>query len=193
MLESILQWDTELFLTLNKMGVPWLDGFMILISKVWVWIPLYAIILFLFYKKFDLSSALVFTALCIVGVILTDQGSVHLFKEVFKRPRPCQEADLIAEMRFLASHCGLYGFVSSHAANTFGFAILAGSIFKTAIPRLKPILLIWAVVVSYSRIYLGVHYPLDVICGALFGSLIGMMLYKIAEKRLVSMAVEKGV
>ena len=69
-------------------------------------------------------------AALIVGVVITDQGSYWLFKEQFQRLRPCQEDDLLAQMRFLADYCGLYGFVSSHAANTFGFAIIAGGIFK---------------------------------------------------------------
>ena len=69
-------------------------------------------------------------AALIVGVVITDQGSYWLFKEQFQRLRPCKEDDLLAQMRFLADYCGLYGFVSSHAANTFGFAIIAGGIFK---------------------------------------------------------------
>ena len=184
MLESILQWDTELFLALNNAGMDWLDGPMILISKVWIWVPLYAAVLYLLFKKFPVQDALVFTAILIVGVILTDQGSVHFFKEVFKRPRPCQEEELMAQMRYLASGCGLYGFVSSHAANTFGFAILTGSIFKTIYPRLGIILMIWAIAVSYSRIYIGVHYPLDVLVGALYGILVGRLLFKLAQKRI---------
>jgi len=184
MLESLLAWDEELFLTLNSLGQPWLDQFMVMISEIWIWVPLYAVILFLFYKKFPLNQALVFMALCVLTVVITDQGSVHLFKEVFKRPRPCQEEHLLTQMRFAASHCGLYGFISSHAANTFGFAVLAGGILKEKAPKLPVILLIWAAVVSYSRIYLGVHYPLDVIGGAIFGSVIGVFMLKIANKRL---------
>lgn len=183
MLESILEWDTELFLTLNGAGVTWLDSFMVLISEVWVWIPLYAGMLFFIFKKFALADALVFAAVCIVGVVLTDQASVHLFKEVFKRLRPCQVEELRAQMRFLADGCGLYGFVSSHAANTFGFAVVVGGIFKRAYPKLGGLLLLWAAIVSYSRIYLGVHYPLDIICGALLGVAIGKLLLLIVYQR----------
>jgi len=186
MLESILQWDEQSFLALNALGWSWLDPLMILFSEVWVWLPLYGGVLFLFFKKFPLNQALVFTALCILTVVITDQGSVHLFKEVFKRPRPCQEEHLLAQMRFLASHCGLYGFVSSHAANTFGFAVLAGSVLKPKMPKVSIALLLWAFVVSYTRIYLGVHYPLDVICGAIYGSLIGIFMLKIAQRKQVS-------
>ncbi len=183
MIQEILQWDTELFLYLNNLGQPWLDKLMVLFSEIWVWIPLYMGVAYLFFKKFGLQDALFFTALCVVGILITDQGSVQLFKEVFKRPRPCQEEELMSQMRFLASHCGLYGFISSHAANTFGFAVLAGGILKPILPKAKMWLLIWAAVVSYSRIYLGVHYPLDIICGALFGSLVGMMLLRFVERK----------
>lgn len=183
MLESILKWDTELFLALNQAGVSWLDGAMILISEVWIWIPLYAAILYFIFKKFPLADALIFAAVCVIGVLLTDQGSVHLFKEVFKRLRPCQVEELRAQMRFLADGCGLYGFVSSHAANTFGFAVIGGGILKKFYPRLSMVLLVWAAIVSYSRIYLGVHYPLDVICGALLGIFIGRLLLIIVYRR----------
>ena len=183
MLETILKWDTELFLTLNQAGVSWLDTFMVLISEVWVWIPLYVAILFFIFKKFPLRDALVFAAVCVVGVVLTDQGSVHLFKEVFRRLRPCQVDELREQMRFLASGCGLYGFVSSHAANTFGFAVISGGIFNKVYPKLGLALLVWAAIVSYSRIYLGVHYPLDIICGALLGVLIGRLLLLIVYRR----------
>ncbi len=186
MLDTIILWDTQLFLALNQAGVSWLDGPMILISEVWIWIPLYAAILFFIFKKFPLADAIIFTAICVVGVILTDQGSVHLFKEKFKRLRPCQLDELRDQMRFLADGCGLYGFVSSHAANTFGFAIIAGGIFRNMYPKLGVILLIWAVIVSYSRIYLGVHYPLDIICGALLGVAIGRLLLILVKRRLMS-------
>ncbi len=188
MFEQLLQWDEALFLTLNKAGQPWLDQLMVLFSTLWIWIPLYAGILYLFFKKFSTQNALFFVALCVLVVVITDQGSVHLFKEVFKRLRPCQEEHLRVQMRFLAGHCGLYGFVSSHAANTFGFAVLAGGILKQISPKLPVALLIWAFVVSYSRIYLGVHYPLDIVGGALFGSLVGLLLLKLARNKMQTSA-----
>ena len=184
MIEDILQWDKEAFLALNALGVPWLDKPMLLFSTTWFWIPLYAIVAYFFFKYLKTPAALIATALCVVGVILADQGTVWLFKENFKRLRPCQVDELLSQMRFLANYCGKYGFVSSHAANTFGFAVLAGGILKQHLKWISPALMTWALVVSYSRIYIGVHYPLDVICGALFGILIGKLLLRVAEKRM---------
>lgn len=183
MLQALLEWDKNAFLWLNQLGTPALDEPMRLISAIWPWIPLYIIIAALLFKKLPLPKALVAVALCVVGVIITDQGSFWLFKETFKRLRPCQLDDLRAQMRFVADYCGLYGFVSSHAANTFGFAVLGGGLLRAHYRWLPPALLIWAFVVSYSRIYLGVHYPLDIIGGAFFGYLVGMLLLRYAEKR----------
>ncbi len=183
MIEEWPAWDTELFLTLNGLGVSWLDGVMILFSTIWLWIPLYALIAFFIFKKFPLPQALIFMAACVVGVILTDQGSYWLFKEMFRRPRPCQEEELMAQMRFLAPYCGQFGFVSSHAANTFGFAIIAGGIFKSVYPKLGFGLLFWALVVSYSRIYIGVHYPLDILGGAVLGLLIGRLVLLLIRRQ----------
>ncbi len=184
MINGLLQLDRDLFLFLNGLGVSWLDDVMLLFSTIWFWIPLYGIVAFLFFKKFALPQALIFVAACVVGVIITDQGSYWLFKETFKRLRPCQEQDLLEQMRFLAAYCGQYGFISSHAANTFGFAMLAGGIFRGVFPRLRTGLLIWALVVSFSRIYIGVHYPLDILGGALFGTLVGRFVLLIIQKQL---------
>lgn len=184
MIEDLLQWDEEAFLALNGAGVSWLDQPMLLFSTTWFWIPFYAWIAYLFFIQLKTPAALIATALCVVGVILTDQGSYWLFKETFKRLRPCQVDELLAQMRFLADYCGKYGFVSSHAANTFGFAALAGGILKKYIKWISPLLMFWALVVSYSRIYIGVHYPLDIIGGAFLGFLVGKLLLQVAVKRM---------
>jgi undecaprenyl-diphosphatase len=189
MIDDLLQWDREAFLALNGAGVSWLDQPMLLVSTTWFWIPFYAWIGYQFFIQLKTPAALVAVAFCVVGVILADQGTYWLFKENFKRLRPCQVDELLAQMRFLADYCGKYGFVSSHAANTFGFAILAGGILKQQVKWLSPALLFWALVVSYSRIYIGVHYPLDVICGALFGMFIGKILLRVAEKRIATLSV----
>lgn len=183
MLHELAALDRELFITLNNAGVSWLDDIMVLITGVAIWIPLYLGIAYLFFKHFKTADAVIFLALCILCVVLCDQGTVQLFKLRFERLRPCQVAEIRNQMRFLGANCGLYGFVSSHAANTFGFALLAGSILKPKLPKALPLLLIWAVIVSYSRIYVGVHYPGDILGGAIFGLFIARVLLIFAKRR----------
>ena len=103
------------------------------------------------------------------------------------RLRPCHEPELQSLVHLVNNHCGgQFGFVSSHAANVFGLAFFMGQLFKRFSKLWMPLLIIWALVVSYSRIYLGVHYPFDVICGAILGILLAQMmliLLKILNKK----------
>lgn len=111
--------------------------------------------------------------------MFADQISVQLFKDVFMRLRPCHNPEIADLIHTINGACGgQYGFVSSHAANTFGLALFVGLIFKKHVPFLLKALLIWAAVVSYSRIYVGVHYPADLICGAILGSIIAFLMWK---------------
>jgi undecaprenyl-diphosphatase len=184
-MEYLLGLDEKWLLWLNSLGGKSLDPAMVFISEVYVWVPLYALLIFVLFKKFPTSDALFYLALVIVGVLLTDQISVHAFKEVFQRPRPCHQDHLIGTLRIVDGCGGAYGFVSSHAANTFGLATLLGKILRTKFKWVSPALLIWAAVVSYSRIYLGVHFPGDVLGGAILGMAIGNVLFTIAQRRLL--------
>jgi undecaprenyl-diphosphatase len=119
-------------------------------------------------------------------VTLADQISVHAFKEVFQRLRPCHNPELQDIVHLVNNKCGgQYGFVSSHAANTFAVAFFLKKLF--AQKQFSIFIIFWAAIVSYSRIYLGVHFPLDVIGGAVLGTLIGIMvfyLYRYTSKKL---------
>ncbi|WP_223265865.1 phosphatase PAP2 family protein [Vicingus serpentipes] len=111
-------------------------------------------------------------------IFLSDKISVYFFKEVFMRLRPCHNPEIANLVHIVSDHCGgQYGFVSSHATNTFALAVFVGLLVKQKISWLLPTLVIWAAVVSYSRIYLGVHYPGDVICGAILGAIIGKFVF----------------
>ena len=173
--------DTSLFLFLNSLNSPFFDGVMKVISAKLTWIPLYALVLFLLLRKFR-KSWWIYTLAAILLLALTDLASVHLFKNVFERLRPCHEPALEGMVHIVNGKCGgLYGFVSSHAANTFGFATLMALVFRQKIRWFPLMLLLWAAVVSYSRIYLGVHYPGDVIAGAALGALLGWLLWLASE------------
>jgi undecaprenyl-diphosphatase len=114
----------------------------------------------------------------ILGITLSDQISVHLFKNVFQRLRPCHEPALEGLVHLVNGECGgLYGFVSSHATNSFYVALFSLLFIRKR--WFTILMLLWASVVGYSRIYLGVHYPGDVICGSMLGALVGWGIYKL--------------
>ena len=185
MLEFLDHIDRNLFLFLNGLNSPLWDQVMWWISDRLIWLPLYLIITgWLIYRfKWKVVIILVMVALLIT---LSDQGSVHLFKEVFKRLRPCHEPEISGLVHLVKGHCGgKYGFISSHAANTFAIATFTLLIIRNKYYSI--FIIFWATLVSYSRIYLGIHYPGDVLVGALYGFLIGVLIYRLfifAEKKI---------
>lgn len=189
MLEQLLQYDTELFLYLNNLGTPAWDNFWLIVTDKLTFVPLYAILLFLIYKKFGVKTLLLLIVVIAAMITFTDQIT-NLFKHGFERPRPCrEEAGLQEMMRYIAVRCGRYGFFSGHSSNSMAAAIFAGLLFKPYYKRLLIILIIWSLIVAYSRIYVGVHYPLDIVCGLTFGALAGYLFYRLQillRKRFIS-------
>ncbi|MEN3324591.1 phosphatase PAP2 family protein [Mariniflexile soesokkakense] len=184
MIEQLLEYDTKLFLFLNKLGSPTWDNLWLVITHEATFVPLYAILLFLLYKKFGLKALLVFVVLVALMITFTDQIT-NVFKRGFQRPRPCGEVDLIDHIRFIAVRCGKYGFFSGHSSNSMAAAVFAGLMLRPYYKNLIFILLFWSAVVAYSRIYVGVHYPLDIFCGLTFGAIAGFLFYKLANYLLV--------
>mgnify|MGYP000660454676 CR=1 FL=1 len=173
-MEQLLKWDDQLFLFLNSLGQEFWDPMWLLISGSKTWIPLYLFLLFLVFRKTELKIFGLAFLFLLINTVLTDTGSVWLFKEQFQRLRPCHVPELLEKMRLVKESCGgQYGFVSSHASNTFGLAILMGGILKPHYAKATLILILWAAIIAFSRVYLGVHYPLDIICGSLYGALCG--------------------
>jgi undecaprenyl-diphosphatase len=184
MIEQLLEYDTKLFLFLNNLGSPTWDNVWLAITHEVTFVPLYAILLFLLYRKFGLKSLLIFVLIIALMITFTDQIT-NVFKRGFERPRPCGEARLIDQMRFIAIRCGKYGFFSGHASNSMAAAVFAGLMLRPYYKNLIFILLFWSALVAYSRIYVGVHYPLDSVCGLTFGAISGFMFYKLAKYLLV--------
>lgn len=180
MIDQLLHYDSELFVFLNNLGSePW-DGLWLAITDKLTFIPLYAILLYLLYKKFGLKSMLVFVIVIALMVTFTDQIT-NVFKRGFERTRPCGAADLVDRVRFIAVRCGKYGFFSGHASNTMGAAIFAGLTLRPFYKNLIFMMISWSLVVAFSRIYVGVHYPLDILCGLTFGAFSGFIFYKLAK------------
>lgn len=177
MVEYLNQIDTQLFLFLNSINSPFWDTVMWHISGKLTWAPLYLTIIYFIFRKYRWKTLWILIAIAVV-VTLADQISVHFFKNVFERLRPCHNPELRELVHLVNSKCGgQFGFVSSHAANTFGVAMFLLNLFRLKWFSIS--ILLWAAVVSYSRIYLGVHYPGDVLVGSLLGVIVGWIVWKL--------------
>ncbi|WP_242205580.1 phosphatase PAP2 family protein [Aestuariivivens insulae] len=184
MLDQILQYDTELFLYLNNLGTaPWDNLWLAITNKLIFGTVLGLVLLYLFYKKFGLKSVLLFVIVLALMITFTDQIT-NVFKRTFERTRPCRTEGVMEHMRFIAVRCGLYGFFSGHASNSMAVAIFGGLLLRSYYKWLIYVLISISLIVAYSRIYVGVHYPLDIICGLIFGVFSGWIFHILAEKLL---------
>jgi undecaprenyl-diphosphatase len=164
---TLIQWDKQAFLSLNGLHNAWMDRFMWLMSETALWIPffLYFVYLLVRYKK---TESLWLLLLIGIMVTFTDQIASGVFKPLVERLRPTHDPALSGLVHVVNDyHGGRYGFFSSHASNVFAFAGL--SLLWIRRWYYSVLILLWASIVSYSRIYLGVHFPLDILTGLVFG------------------------
>lgn len=179
---SILEFDQQIFQLINYQ---WSNNFFDAILPFWrnkyVWLPLYAFLVAFLLINFRIKGLyLILSATLLIG--LTDSVSSRLIKKSIKRIRPCNEEPLDKEIRILVN-CGKgYSFTSSHAANHFALATFLGLTLASLFPWLHKVLLIWAGLVGYAQIYVGAHYPLDVVAGAIFGILCAYLFTKLYDK-----------
>ncbi|WP_222984669.1 phosphatase PAP2 family protein [Flagellimonas meishanensis] len=180
MLEEILQLDKQLFLYLNGLGTDTWDGFWMFMTKTRNSFPLYLLLLYLCFKNFGWKKTSVVLVTVALLITCTDQLS-NFFKYGIGRLRPCYDPEISETMRLVKSYCGgKFGYFSAHAANSFGPATFFLVLFRGKVKYLGAILVIWACLVAYSRIYIGVHYPLDVLTGTCVGILFGWLFAKLA-------------
>lgn len=174
-LQKILEADTELFLFLNSFHNNFWDTIMLIVTRKETWVPFYLVILFFIFRNYK-SKWLLAVIFLILTIVLSDQLSVVL-KETIQRFRPVHNPEIEHLVHNVLRKGGLYGFVSSHAANGFAFFVFTSRLFRNR--GYWVLLLFWALLISYSRLYSGVHYPLDLAGGALLGWLIGAGMYKL--------------
>ena len=178
--ESIIQLDHKLFFILNGAHCSFLDPVMKILSNIPVWIPLYLLIAGGFFLVLPWRYALAAILGLLFTFLLTDQVSSALIKEWVQRLRPSHMPGWEGTFRLLEDKGGLYSFVSSHAGNCFGLACFSSLVYRKK--WYTSGIYLWAGLVSYSRIYVGKHFPLDVLCGALIGLALGWAVYRLYQR-----------
>lgn len=182
MVEALLNIDVDIFIYLNNLGTTKWDGFWLVVTNKFSAIPLYLLLLFFAYKKLGIKKLGWMLLFVVILITLSDQTS-NLFKYGFKRLRPCHDIGVASLMRLVKDDCGgLYSYFSAHASNAMAVAIFFGLLLKSSVRFIFPMLIIWALLVGYSRVYIGVHYPFDVLTGIAFGGLYAWLLFQSFQK-----------
>ena len=182
--------DSRLFLWLNGQHAGWLDTVMVSITEMWPWIPIYILLAYLVIKQYGRKSLWIFFFFFLV-ILCSDQLSAHVCKPLFHRLRPCFNPEFEGMVHLPKGlPGGRYGFVSSHAANTFAVATFLTAALRKSYRSIGWWLFAWALISSYSRIYIGVHYPGDVLAGAVLGILVGLIIWKLTTLLFNKMAIK---
>ena len=175
-METLLELDKNLFLFLNSLGSERFDGFWLFITKQINWIPVFLIIMYLVFKHLGWRHALMIILVMALLIALTDQ-TTNLFKNYFQRLRPVNNTDLDDVIHFVHKRSS-FSFISGHASNSMAAAFF---LYKVLKPYLKYMgfIFLWPLVFAYSRIYLGLHYPGDILAGYIWGILMALLMMKL--------------
>ena len=185
MIETLTSLDQQILLFFNGHHTAFLDEAMSLITGKWIWIPFYLILIDMLFKKLGPKYAALTLAAVVVAIVMTDQICASVIRPYIGRLRPCNPDNPIFSAITLVKGIqpGGYSWPSCHAANTFALATLLSCVMRSR--KFTAMIFIWATVVSISRLYCGVHYPTDILCGAAFGSVFGYLSLE-AVSRLYS-------
>lgn len=175
LIEWLNQIDTQMLLGINGCNNNFFDHFFTLFTNKVTWYPLYLFIVFIIIDKYKLKGFWIILFI-VIAIVISDQLS-GLCKDMVQRLRPSHQPLLTGKLNLPTGEGGSYGYFSGHATNSFALAVLLGLLSRSR--RLWAAFVIWAIFTAYSRIYVGVHYPFDVLTGAVVGSLIGLSVYKL--------------
>jgi len=188
--DSLVEADHKLFFVLNDLHQPWLDVTMTALSNSLFWIPLYAWLIYLIYKKYGSGTWIIL--LCTIGLIIFSDQTANVFKALVQRYRPTHNPTFAQLVHTVNDYRGgTYGFFSGHAANAFALVMFVLKLLKPTTKYFKFILLAYACLTSYSRIYLGVHYPADILVGALCGIGLGFLFFNFTKVLLEKWNISK--
>ncbi|OAB27994.1 undecaprenyl-diphosphatase [Flavobacterium fryxellicola] len=191
MLEKLLPLDTELFVFLNGLGSKGYDGLWLIITKQSNWIPLFLLLLYVIFKKLGAKQTLYLLFFVAILVTFTDQMT-NVFKNGFERLRPCNNPEINSFIRVVQVRRS-FSFFSGHASNSMAVATLIYFTLRSYFKYFS-LLFLWPFIFAYSRIYLGLHYPLDILSGYLFGFASGFLMFKIyktAQKKFFPLPVKE--
>ena len=179
-MEALQQFDAGIFTTINSWHALYFDNFMALVTVIATWLPMILMLLYMLYMKKGWRKMLAILLAVAVVILISDQVSASIIKPLVGRLRPSRNPDLQSTIHIVNGYRGgMFGFVSSHAANCFGIALFLAFIFKNR--AFTWFMIAWASLMCYSRIYLGVHYPGDIVCGALLGFAAAALVYYITK------------
>ena len=181
----VLNLDREFLIYLNNLGSNNWDFLWLTLTNKFTYTAFFLFVIYLIFKNFSIKQSLFILLSIAMLILLTDQFT-NVIKDSFQRLRPCRDDTLNFLLRSIEVRCGKYGFFSAHASNSIAVSVFLFKLFSNNnYTVLNYFLLLWVIVFSYSRIYLGVHYPLDIIFGLIVGFVFGILSYKIAEKLIL--------
>ncbi|VDH05899.1 phosphatase PAP2 family protein [Bergeyella zoohelcum] len=189
-MEEIILQDKNALIFLNTLGSESFDSFWLTATKVWIWLPLFTTALYLLVKNYGWKKLLYFLIFIGLGIAVSDQLT-NIFKISVGRLRPCHDETLEGLIREVTCG-GQFSFYSAHASNSFFIATFLTHFLKEKAKGFGVIIFLWASVFAYSRIYLGVHFPLDILTGAIMGFIIGKIFAYLTQKTFEKQAMNSS-